>query len=49
MDAEEGCEWMKEGENQLTATGVDGYIWSGGKDRWDWRKLERFVCDSAFF
>jgi len=46
MDGVEGCEWMKE---EITETGLDGCVWMGGKDRADWRKVERFVGDSIFF
>ena len=46
MDGVEGCEWMKE---EINETGLDGCVWTGGKDRADWRKVERFVGDSIFF
>ncbi|KAL7410582.1 hypothetical protein BDY24DRAFT_399522 [Mrakia frigida] len=46
MDGVEGCEWMKEEVNE---TGLDGCVWTGGKERKDWRRVERFVGDSKFF
>lgn len=46
MDDVEGCGWMKDG---LSETGLDGFVWAGGKDRKDWRRLERFVADSIYY
>lgn len=46
MDGQHGSEWVK---REVTATGVDGFVWAGGKAKPEWRKLERFVCDSIFY
>jgi hypothetical protein len=42
----EDCDWLR----RLTLTELDGWLWSGAKDRLDYRKLERFVLrDTAYF
>lgn len=46
MDGVEGCAWMK---GEVTETGLDGVVWTGGKEREDWRAVERFAGDSVFF
>lgn len=46
VDEVDGCAWVKD---DVTATGVDGYVWAGGKAKPEWRKIERFVCDSIFY
>ncbi|CDZ97674.1 Protein of unknown function DUF2419 [Phaffia rhodozyma] len=48
LERDEGkeYEWMRA---SLSDTGLDGYLWAGGKDRADWRQMERFVADSIFY
>ena len=46
MDEEEGCDWMEE---EMDEAGLDAVVWMGGKERADWRKVERFVGDSIYF
>lgn len=48
MNEEKGCEWMK-GEKGVDEAGLDACVWMGGKERADWRKVERFVGDSIYF
>lgn len=46
LDDVPGSEWVKD---DVTASGIDGYLWAGGKAKPDWRRLERFACDSIFY
>ena len=45
-DAASGADWLRK---DVTASGIDGYLWAGGKAKPDWRRLERFRCDSIFY
>ena len=46
LDAVPGAEWVKA---DVTASGIDGYLWAGGKAKPEWRRVERFACDSIFY
>lgn len=49
METQEGCAWMNDGGKGVDEAGLDAVVWMGGKERADWRKVERFVGDSVFF